>query len=283
MSDPPFQLSPIERRAYAEDGFFIREGVFGEGEIAALRDAVECCAARAGAAAAGGRTYQVDGNVYCEASGATIQFEHARETNTIRVIEPIHHLDERIDRLIDDPRLVNPIRELLGEAEISLFTDKLNLKRPGEGSRFRWHQDSPYWAHFFSEVERLPNAMVSIDAATQVNGCLRVIPGSHRRGMLPGIEGEGVLGPLFTDPRYFDESLQVPVVVSAGSVLFFSPSVVHGSDPNDSTEQRKALIFTYQPGAGRMFKLDEKRLAGRWGRSAAAFGIAARSTGRDEI
>jgi ectoine hydroxylase-related dioxygenase (phytanoyl-CoA dioxygenase family) len=263
MSDPRFGLSAPERSAYAEDGFFIRKGAFAGDEIDDFRDAVECCAARASAATAAGRTYQIDGNVYCEASGATIQFEHAPGTKTVRVIEPFHHLDERIDRLIDDPRLVDPIRGLLGGAEISLFTDKLNLKRPGEGSRFRWHQDSPYWAHFHPDVERLPNAMLSVDDATEVNGCLRVIPGSHRGGMLPGLEGEGRLGPLFTDPTTFDESLQVPIVLSAGSLLFFSPSVVHGSEPNDSTERRRALIFTYQPGAGRMFKVDAKRLAGQ--------------------
>jgi ectoine hydroxylase-related dioxygenase (phytanoyl-CoA dioxygenase family) len=263
MSDPSCCLTALEKRAYAEDGFFIRKGVFGGGEIDEIRDAVERCAARASAAAAGGRTYQIDGNVYCEVSGATIQFEHLPGTKTVRVIEPFHHLDERIDRLIDDPRLVDPIRGLLGEVEISLFTDKLNLKRPGEGSRFRWHQDSPYWAHFHPDVERLPNAMISIDDATEVNGCLRVIPGSHRDGMLPGLEGEGRLGPLFTDPAHFDESLQVPVILSAGSLLFFSPSIVHGSEPNNSTERRRALIFTYQRGAGRMFKVDAKRLAGR--------------------
>ncbi len=263
MSGPSFCLSALERRAYAEDGFFIRKGVFGGGEIDEIRDAVECCAARASAAAAGGRTYQIDGNVYCEALDATIQFEHLPGTTTVRVIEPFHHLDGRIDRLIDDPRLVDPIRGLLAEAEISLFTDKLNLKRPGEGSRFRWHQDSPYWAHFHPDVERLPNAMLSVDDATEINGCLRVIPGSHRAGMLPGLGGDGRLGPLFTDPAHFDESLQVPVALSAGSLLFFSPSIVHGSEPNDSTERRRALIFTYQPGAGRMFKVDAKRLAGR--------------------
>jgi ectoine hydroxylase-related dioxygenase (phytanoyl-CoA dioxygenase family) len=105
--------------------------------------------------------------------------------------------------------------------------------------------------------------MISVDDATEVNGCLRVIPGSHRDGMLPGLEGEGRLGPLFTDPAHFDESLQVPVILSAGSLLFFSPSIVHGSEPNNSTERRRALIFTYQRGAGRMFKVDAKRLAGR--------------------
>jgi len=263
VSDQGFRLRAIEKRAYAEEGFFIRADAFAEAEIEAIRDAVECCAARASAAAAAGHAYEIDGNVYCEASGATIQFEHAPGSKTVRVIEPFHHLDERIDALIDDPRLVDPMRGLLGQTEVSLFTDKLNLKRPGEGSRFRWHQDSPYWAHFYADVERLPNVMLSIDDATEANGCLRVIPGSHREGILPGLVGQGRLGPLFTDPAYFDESLQVPITLSAGSLLFFSPSVVHGSGPNDSTQRRRALIFTYQGGAGRMFKVDAKRLAGR--------------------
>jgi len=258
-----FCLTAGERRAYEQEGFFVRAAAFAEQEIAELRHAVECCAARASAAAAAGRSYRIDGNLYCEATGATIQFEHAPGSRTVRVIEPFHHLDERIDRLIDDARLVDPMRDLLGDAEVSLFTDKLNLKRPGEGSGFRWHQDSPYWAHFHPDVERLPNVMLALDDATTRNGCLRVIPGSQRSGMLPGLEGEGRLGPLFTNPAHFDESLQVPIVVPAGSLLFFSPCVVHGSGPNDSAQPRRALIFTYQAGAQRMFKVDAKRLAGR--------------------
>lgn len=264
MRSGQFGLRREERRAYQRDGFFIRERVFDATEIDALRDAVEHCASRASeAAAAGGEEYEIDGNRYCEASGSTIQFEHRPASQTLRVIEPFHHLDERIDRLIDDPRFVEPARDLVGDRRVSLFTDKLNLKRPGEGSRFRWHQDSPYWAHFFPDVERLPNLMLTLDAADEANGCLRLIRGSHRRGMLPGLQGQGVLGPLFTDPAHFDASRQVPAIMAAGSMLFFSPSTVHGSEPNHSTARRRALLFTYQPGGGRMFKVDAKREAGR--------------------
>ena len=257
-------LSSDELRAWQEDGFFMRRAVFAESELVVLRDAAERVAVGAHRAArASSDTYAIDGNRYAEGSGATIQWEHAEDSGTLRVVEPFHHLDPALDRLIEDPRIVDPICELIGADRVALFTDKLNLKRPGAGSRFRWHQDSPYWAHFHPDVERLPNAMISVDDATEVNGCLRVIPGSHRGGMLPGLEGEGRLGPLFTDSVHFDESLQVPVVLSAGSLLFFSPSVVHGSEPNDSTERRRALLFTYQRGARRMFKVDAKRLAGR--------------------
>jgi ectoine hydroxylase-related dioxygenase (phytanoyl-CoA dioxygenase family) len=260
-----FGLTAEERRAYDEDGFFVRERAFGAEEVADLSDAAECAVARAAAGVPSGDDYVIDGNRYREAAGSTIQFEHRPGSETIRVVEPFHHLDTRLDRLIDDARVVEPARELVGDERVALFTDKLNLKRPREGSRFRWHQDSPYWAHFFPDVERLPNLMLSLDDANEANGCLRIIPGSHRLGMLPGLEGQGVLGPLFTDPEFFDASRRVPVIMAAGSILFFGASTVHGSEPNESTERRRALVFTYQPGSGRMFKIDAKREAGSWG------------------
>jgi ectoine hydroxylase-related dioxygenase (phytanoyl-CoA dioxygenase family) len=151
---------------------------------------------------------------------------------------------------------------VIGDPRVALFTDKLNCKRPREGSRFRWHQDSPYWAHFTRDVDRLPNVLIALDAADASNGCFRLIRGSHTRGMLPGLEGDGTLGPLFTDPRYFDDSQQVLAEVPAGSLIFFSPHCVHGSEPNHSDSPRRAMVLTYQPGGRRMFKVDAKRDAG---------------------
>jgi ectoine hydroxylase-related dioxygenase (phytanoyl-CoA dioxygenase family) len=185
------------------------------------------------------------------------------------VIEPFHHLDARFEALIDDPRLVEPMRDLVGVPQVALFTDKLNCKRPQEGSRFRWHQDSPYWTHFTQDVDRLPNVLIALDDADESNGCFRVIRGSHKRRMLPGLSEEGTLGPLFTDPRYFDEADQVPVVVPAGSLVFFSPHTVHGSERNGSESLRRAMVLTYQPGGRRMFKVDAKRDARPPGRALA--------------
>jgi hypothetical protein len=256
-------LSADERRAWDRDGFFVREAAFEGNELAALCQAAERAVESAHAAlASGGDVYAIDGNRYCEAGGSTVQFEHSPGSGTIRVIEPFHHLDPLFERLIDDPRLVAPMRDLIGEPRVALFTDKLNCKRPREGSRFRWHQDSPYWTHFTPDVDRLPNVMVALDAAGAHNGCFRLIRGSHRQGTLPGLEGDGTLGPLFTDPRYFDESAQVLAEVPAGSLVFFSPHTVHGSQPNVSGAPRRAMVLTYQPGGRRMFKVDAKRDAG---------------------
>jgi phytanoyl-CoA dioxygenase PhyH len=258
-----WRLSEVERQAWRDDGFFTRAAVFAADELATLCAAAERCVAWATAAMeSSSSNYAIDGNVYHEAGGSTIQLEHSAGSQTIRVIEPFHHLDEVMDRLLDDPRIVEPMRDLVRDERVALFTDKLNLKRPREGSRFRWHQDSPYWAHFFAELDRLPNVLVTLDDADEHNGCFRVIRGSHRQGMLPGCEGEGRLGPLFTDPRAFDLADQVPAVAPAGSLVFFSPHTVHGSEPNRSDAARRALVLTYQPGGNRMFKVDAKRETG---------------------
>jgi len=258
----PHALTPVERADYDRDGFFVRERSFAADEIEALRDAAERAVARAASGAPAGADYRYDGNRYRETVGSTVQYEHAPGSETIRVVEPFHHLDPVLDGLIDDARLVEPARGLVGDERVALFTDKLNCKRPHEGSRFRWHQDSPYWAHFFAELDRLPNVMLTLDDAHEGNGCFRVIRGSHRAGMLPGLEGDGELGALFTDPAYFDEDAQVLLEVPAGSLVFFSPHTVHGSRPNDSAEPRRAFVITYQPGGNRMFKVDAKREAG---------------------
>jgi hypothetical protein len=260
-------LRAAERTAWREQGFFFRRAAFAPAELAELRDAAEAVVRWAEAGVrAGGRRYAIDGNSYVEleAGGreATVQLEHAPGSTTLRVIEPCHGLDARFERLVDDPRLVEPMRELVGAARVSLFTDKLNLKQPREGSRFQWHQDSPYWAHFCTHLDRLPNVLLTLDDADARNGCFRLIAGSHRRGMLPGRTGEGVLGPLFTHPDHFDERDAVDAALPAGSLVFFSPHSVHGSPPNRSERPRRALVLTYQPAGLRMFKQDRVRDAG---------------------
>ncbi len=264
----PLGLSPQERDAYREDGFFFRAAVLSSDEVDGLRTAAEEVVKRAEQAVAGSEDcYAIDGNQYVEVrelgDGSTVQLEHAPGSRTIRVIEPFHFLHPVFDRLVDDPRIVEPMRGLVGTERIALFSDKMNLKRPREGSRFDWHQDSPYWAHFCDHLDQLPNVLVALDDADAQNGCFRVVRGSHTQGCLPGREGEGTLGPLFTHPDHFDETEQVALEVPAGSLVFFSPHTVHGSQPNRSGRARRALVLTYQPGGRRMFKIDRVRGVGR--------------------
>jgi hypothetical protein len=260
-------LSSRERKAWAEDGFFFRPAAFSPPELSVLREAAEAVVREAEAAVLqSDERYAIDGNRYVEVRihgvPATVQLEHEAASGTLRVIEPFHSLHPAFERLVDDPRIVDPMRELVGADRVALFTDKLNLKRPREGSRFDWHQDSPYWAHFCTHLDRLPNVLLALDDADLGNGCFRLIAGSHRRGMLPGRAGEGVLGPLFTRLDQFDERKAVAAELPAGSLVFFSPHSVHGSLPNRSERARRALVLTYQPPDLRLFKVERVRNAG---------------------
>lgn len=272
-------LSEAEGEEYRSDGFFTRCAVFSEPELKELREAAELVVKRAEENAAARRDddYSIDGNHYVEAGGSTIQYEHAATSGVggepstspaaIRVIEPFHHLHPAFDRLIDDPRIVLPMRGIVGSEQVALWTDKINLKRPREGSGFRWHQDSPYWSHACAHVDQLPNVLIALDDADEDNGCFRVIRASHRKRYLPGLDDGSRLAPLFTHPSCFDEADQVPAVVPAGSLIFFNPHSVHGSQPNRSDSPRRALVLTYQPGGHRMFKVDAIRNAGESDRS----------------
>lgn len=264
------ELGQQELRQYEEDGFFVRPAVFEVGVLERLRTAAERVVAHvelearavsipAAGGPAPGSEYRIDGNRYVEAARSTVQFEHRAGSETVRVIEPFHHLDDEFEALVEDPRIVAPLCGVLRAQRIALWTDKINLKRPREGSGFRWHQDSPYWSHACGHCDRLPNVMVTLDDADRDNGCFRLIPGSHRKGFLPGIADGSALGPLFTDPAVFDERQQWLAELPAGSLVVFSAHIVHGSEPNRSARPRRAIVLTYQPADHPMFKLEGTR------------------------
>jgi ectoine hydroxylase len=263
------RIGEAERRRYTDEGFFVREAVFGDADLERFRAAAERVVGTAAQAsmevvqfeasaptsgAESTANYRIDGNRYVEAACATVQFEHGSDSETIRVIEPFHHLDPVFDDLVEDPRIVTPICGVLGLERVALWTDKINLKRPFEGSGFRWHQDSPYWSHVCRHCDQLPNVMITLDDADRDNGCFRLLPGSHRKGFLPGRNDGTRLGPLFTDPACFDEGAEWLAEVPAGSVIVFDSHIVHGSEPNFSERSRRAIVLTYQPADHPMFK-----------------------------
>jgi len=250
-------LNTEELACYARDGFVVRESVYANEELKVLQNATENAARNALLKVERGKTYMLDGKRFVDIDGMTVQFEHALHSNTPRVIEPVAGLDPTLSALLHDPRLVEPMRQLVGTADVAIWTNKLNLKRPREGSGFGWHQDSPYWIHDCAHVDQLPNVMLAFDTATEDNGCLRVIPGSHLGGCLQGTDDGTSLGGFFTSPTSFDETRQISLTVAAGSLIFFSPHLVHGSQPNHSDEPRRAIIVTYQPAGQPMLKTGE--------------------------
>lgn len=259
---PAYSLSAEELFKYQRDGFLIRTDVFDKEELVVLRAAVEAAVAHATELCEQGETYHLDEKRFVDIGFMTVQFEHCPGSNTVRVIEPVHQLHPRLEALVDDMRIVAPMRSIIGQEHLSVWTNKLNLKRAGEGSGFGWHQDSPYWIHDSDHVDLLPNVYLAFDDADESNGCLKVIRGSHQRGCLPGTDDGSQLGGFFTSPDCYDEADEVLMAVPSGSLVFFDPHSIHGSAPNHSDQARRAIIMTYQPGDHPMLKTGEVRNIG---------------------
>ncbi|HTO08214.1 MAG TPA: phytanoyl-CoA dioxygenase family protein [Myxococcota bacterium] len=246
-----------ELEAFRARGYFVRERVFAAAELEVLRSAVERVHTRVvseSRAPHAAGVERIDGKRYQELAGACVKWEWDEARADVRSMEPFVHLDPALDALADDPRLWRPVTRLCGTERLALFTDKLNFKRPG-GAPFPWHQDSPYFAFECPHVDRLVSVQVYLDDATAENGCLWMIPGSHRAGVLPGLTDRGVVGRLYTDvERALAEAPRVPLAAPAGSAIFFHGDVVHGSQVNRSSASRRAFVLTYQPAGHSQFR-----------------------------
>ena len=237
-----------ELEAYARDGYVVREAVVPSGEVAKLRGAVEGVNRRVLDAADPTRSAVewIEGKGYERILGSSVKWDWDGRSRGIRSMEPFCHLDPRLGALTEDPRLTRPVTDLLGTEGAALFTDKLNLKRPG-GAPFPWHQDGPYWAFGCAHVDRLVSVALYLCETDPRGGCLWVFPGSHRQGRLPAPKEGGRLARLYADVSVLGDQEPVPIEVSAGSLLFFHADLVHGAEPNRTNEARPALYLTYQP------------------------------------
>ncbi len=238
-----------EMAQYERDGYFARTGVFSEDELAPMREAVDGIHDQIERTAREPDVEPVrliDGKRYQMILGSSVQWEWKDGSGEIRTMEPYHHLDPRLDAMIDDVRLWGPARDIVGSEGISLFSDKLNFKRPG-GAPFPWHQDNPYWAFLCDHLDQLVSVGIILDDSTIENGCLWMIPGSHKHGALDCFEDRGVVGRLYTDVDRYELNEPVPMDLPAGSIVYFHGDIVHGSMSNRSDVRRRLLLLTYQP------------------------------------
>ena len=142
------------------------------------------------------------------------------------------------ERLAADPALLDCIQQLIGD-NVLFHYSKINMKGPKVGSIVKWHQDFSYYPHTNSD---LVTALIFLDDATRENGCLRVIPGSHRRG-LRSHDIDGYFRGTVSD---VDESEAVEVEVKAGGVLFLHCLTLHASERNTSDLPRRTFLPAYR-------------------------------------
>lgn len=246
MEPATARLTPSEFTRYHEDGFLVRERVFGPQEVAAICEACEALVDRLVRNRRAERhtygSYVFDADL---ARGVVIKWEG--ETDVVHGIEPFAHLSAELRDWAYDRRFLDPARDILGTQHPELFTEKLNLKRPHFGGENPLHQDYPYWVGVAEDAREIVTAMLFLDDATLANGCLQVVPGSHKSGVWQGRRDGDRFAANEIDTAAYPDVVPVPVEVPAGSLILFGPFLVHQSAPNTSEHDRRALLYSYQP------------------------------------
>jgi L-proline 4-hydroxylase len=154
--------------------------------------------------------------------------------------------------LARDGRILQPVIDML-EEDVSLFHIKCNFKEAIDGGYWQWHQDYANWkANDAAPQPRLLTAMVMLDHATEMGGCLYFVPGSHTRGIIePDWDDTSTSYALWTVGKQkmieITGELGDPVAVtgSPGTVVFFHANMIHGSGHNMSPRHRWQVYLVY--------------------------------------
>ena len=153
-----------------------------------------------------------------------------------------HHQRRWAYDLATDPAVLDRMEELLGP-DLVLWAMFAWYKEPRTGKRIPWHQDASYWP---IEPKKNVTAWLALDRCDRDNGCLRIIPGSHRTA----IGHVAVADPASwfdkgADPAAVDESRAIDLVLEPGEFVLFNEGTLHGSEPNRSDRPRIACSLRY--------------------------------------
>ena len=110
------------------------------------------------------------------------------EDPAIQQIADPHEIDGEWMDLAADPRILDLVEAVIGP-NIQLYYSMLMMKPARSGAPAPWHQDLAFFVH---DRARLVACQVYLDDSTVENGCIHVVPGSHRHGLLNHFDGRPV-------------------------------------------------------------------------------------------
>jgi len=228
-------LTDAQLDAFRNDGLTVLPERFSPAEVGEIN-----------AALAELMTEEVAANIREKSSGA------------VRTAMGLHLRHPVFERLVNDPRFLEPARQILGDVPVSAQQVKVNAKEAFVGEQWQWHHDFATHHHEDGVPEPLAlNMHIFLDDVTEFNGPLMFVRGSHRAGPAPASLDTTTtsydlwtVGPEVVGPLAEQGGLVCPKG-PAGTMLIFGDSIVHGSPPNMSPWPRRIFSLIVNPLANR--------------------------------
>ena len=217
-------LSQADINAYHESGYLVVNNVLSDDEVQELRRVTDDFVDQS-------RAFSDHTEVFDLEPGHT-----AAEPRLRRLKSPVQQHDI-YDRIMRHDGILDIVEDLLGPG-VRTNGDKLNMKSPQYGSPIEWHQD---WAFYPHTNDDLLAVGVCMDDCLVENGCMLVIPGSHKGPILDHNQDGHFCGAVTEEVQDADKA--VPLEVYAGGISLHHVRALHASALNTSPYPRRLLLF----------------------------------------
>ena len=153
------------------------------------------------------------------------------------------HADPVLWTYVTEPRILDLVEALIGPDIAAIHTMLIN-KPPGVDGRHPLHQDLLYFP--FRPADRILASWTALERCTRENGCLVVVPGTHKGELLE----HGYPDWDYVNYAYFGATVgahpqRVHLEMEPGDTVFFHPLLLHGSGRNRTQAFRRAISAHY--------------------------------------
>ncbi|KAL6460018.1 hypothetical protein MHYP_G00317770 [Metynnis hypsauchen] len=230
-------LSPEQRIAYEENGFILIKNLVSEEDIDRFRAEFErICKGE----------IKVPGLLAMK-DVAIAKTEFVQDQKAVSKLQDFQE-DPELFRYCALPQILKYVECFTGPNIMAMHTMLIN-KPPDAGkktSRHPMHQDLHYFP--FRPSDRIVCAWTAMEKVNRQNGCLVVLPGTHKSTLQEHDypEWEGGVNKMYHGIRNYDPSHpRLHVEMEKGDTLFFHPLLIHGSGMNQTQGFRKAISCHY--------------------------------------
>lgn len=231
MSPADAQLSDDQIARFERDGFLAPLRALTDEQLPELRSCVD----------------RISGDL----EGLEEQLYEVERAHIERPDEVVTHflggwmIEPLLADLIFSSSIAGPPAQLLGLDQLRLWHDQVFSKPARHPGCVPWHQDYSYWTR--ATPARHITIHIALDDADVGNGCLHMVPGSHRWGLLPEVAFDAPMDALLEhlSPEQRAEFAPVAVPLRAGEASVHHSHAVHGSFENSSDRGRRSLVVNY--------------------------------------
>ena len=164
--------------------------------------------------------------------------EHSPERPALRRVNNPSDISAAFGAVMRDAPVVDMVADLIGP-DVKFHHCKINLKLPGTHTEVGYHQDFGYTPHTNDD---LVTALLMLDDMTEENGCLMVVPGSHKGPLHSLYDGERFTGFIAPEAVARLKGNEVAVTGPAGAACLMHTRLVHGSAANPLANPNEGLI-----------------------------------------